>query len=63
MKSANLLWNVCVVLKSLKIEPYVAKLKRKTPRAERGAFLSCFFFPSYLFFCFSLFFETPLFKK
>ena len=40
-------------------------LQRKTPRAERGAFLSCFFFPSCLFLCFSLFFETPRlrFKK
>ena len=34
-------------------------LQRKTPRAERGAFLSCFFIPSCLFFCFSLFFEIP----
>ena len=34
-------------------------LQRKTPRAERGAFLICFFFPSCLFFRFSLFFETP----
>ena len=40
-------------------------LQRTTPRAERGAFLSCFLFPSCLFFLFSLFFKTPRlrFKK